>query len=99
MAKVIFLPLNFTVNASKGKSLLDLAFENDIVIEHNCGGLCACTSCRVIIKKGMSLLKRKSGEEKNLLCNAGFIENEHRLSCMCIITEDEEKEIIVGIPQ
>ncbi|MCX6164131.1 MAG: 2Fe-2S iron-sulfur cluster-binding protein [Ignavibacteriae bacterium] len=99
MAKVIFLPLNNAVFASKDKSLLDLAFENDIVIEHNCGGLCACTSCRVIIKKGISLLKEKCEEEKNLLCNAGFFENKYRLSCQCVIQEESEKEIIVEIPQ
>jgi len=99
MPKVVFLPLNFAVFASKGKSLLDLAFENDIVIEHNCGGLCACTSCRVIIREGISLLKKKSEEEKNLLCNIGFVESEHRLSCQCIIQEESEKEIIIEIPQ
>lgn len=98
MPKVVFLPLNRTVYAPKGKSLLDLAFENDIVIEHNCGGLCACTSCRVIIKKGMTLLKEKCEEEKKLLCNIGLVESEHRLSCQCIIKEDSEDEIIVEIP-
>jgi ferredoxin, 2Fe-2S len=98
MAKVIFLPLNYAVSASKGKSLLDLAFENDIVIEHNCGGLCACTSCRVIIKKGMLLLKKISEDEKNILCNAGFFDNDNRLSCQCIIKEDSKDEIIVEIP-
>ncbi|MFA5405214.1 MAG: 2Fe-2S iron-sulfur cluster-binding protein [Ignavibacteria bacterium] len=98
MARVIFLPLNFIVIASKGRSLLDLAFENDIVIEHNCGGLCACTSCRVIIIRGMSLLKEKSEKEKEILCEAGFIENEHRLSCQCIIDKESEEEIIVEIP-
>jgi ferredoxin, 2Fe-2S len=98
MVKVIFLPLNYVVSASKGKSLLDLAFENDIVIEHNCGGLCACTSCRVIIKKGMLLLKKISEDEKNILCNAGFIENGYRLSCQCVVTEEAEEEIIVEIP-
>jgi ferredoxin, 2Fe-2S len=98
MPKVIFLPLNFAVNASKGKSLLDLAFENDIVIEHNCGGLCACTACRVIIKKGMHLLKKKSVEENKLLTEAGFTDKENRLSCQCVIENDTEDNIIVEVP-
>jgi ferredoxin, 2Fe-2S len=99
MPKVIFLPFNSAVNGMKGKSLLDLAFENDIVIEHNCGGLCACTSCRVLIKKGMHLIKRKSEEENEILYNSGFIESECRLSCQCIIVEDSDEEIIAYIPQ
>jgi|WetSurMetagenome_2_1015567.scaffolds.fasta_scaffold49563_2 ferredoxin, 2Fe-2S len=99
MPKVIFLPFNSIVNGIKGKSLLDLAFENDIVIEHNCGGLCTCTSCRVLIKKGMHLLKTKSEEEKEILSDSGFLENEFRLSCQCIITEDSDEEIIAYISQ
>ena len=99
MPKVVFLPLNFAVSASKGKSLLDLAFENDIIIEHNCGGLCACTSCRVVIKKGISLLKEISDEEKDILSNAGFKNNDNRLSCQCIIEKETIDEIVVEIPQ
>jgi 2Fe-2S ferredoxin len=100
MPEVIFLPFGITVNAAKGKSLLDLAFENDIVIEHNCGGLCACTSCRILIKDGMNLLIQKSEEEKRLLTEAGFAEEENRLSCCCkIIREFRGQKIIAEIPQ
>ena len=99
MPKVVFLPLNLEVSASKGKSLLDLAFENDIIIEHNCGGLCACTSCRVVIKKGMPLLKEISDEEKDILSNAGFLGSDNRLSCQCIIKKDSDNEIIVETPK
>ena len=98
MQKVIFLPLNTVVNGEKGKTLLDLAFENDIVIEHNCGGLCACTSCRVLIKKGMLLLKEKSKEENELLIDAEFSTEENRLSCKCEIISESGEDIIVEIP-
>jgi len=99
MSKVIFLPFYSVITGSKGKNLLDLAFENDIVIEHNCGGLCACTSCRVLIKKGMHLLKTKSVDEKEMLINSGFSEDEYRLSCQCTINVDSDEEIIAYIPQ
>lgn len=99
MPKVIFLPFNIEVSGLKGKSILDLAFENDIIIEHNCGGLCACTSCKVIIKQGLELLNEKSLEEKYLLDIEGFVGNEYRLSCQSIIEENSENKIIVKIPQ
>lgn len=99
MQKVVFLPLNFEVLASKGKSLLDLAFENDIVIEHNCGGICACTSCRVIIKEGLSLLSEKTERENEMLSSAGFYDEKYRLSCKCSIVKESNEEIIVKIPQ
>lgn len=99
MPKVIFLPLRIEVSASKGKSILDLAFENDIVIEHNCGGLCACTSCRVFIVKGLHMLSAKSEDEYIILSEAGFLNDGDRLSCRCFIEIDIEDEIIVEIPQ
>ena len=33
-------------------SLLDIALANDIHLEHNCGGSCACTTCHVIVREG-----------------------------------------------
>lgn len=99
MQKVVFLPLNFEVLTSKGKNLLDLAFENDIVIEHNCGGLCSCTSCRIIIKKGLSLLNEKTEQENEMLSSAGFYDEKHRMSCQCTIVKESNEKIIVEIPQ
>lgn len=99
MPQVVFLPDGVTVDAKAGKSLLDLAFENDIVIEHNCGGLCACTSCRVIVKEGLNLIQIKSEEENRLLSEAGFPGDEHRLGCCCKILDAGGKKIIVEIPQ
>ncbi len=60
--KVTFLPLNVTVEVDDAKypladhgrpgSLLDIALANDIHLEHNCGGSCACTTCHVIVREG-----------------------------------------------
>jgi 2Fe-2S ferredoxin len=100
MPKVTFLPSGKTIEAPAGKSLLDLAFENDIIIEHNCGGLCACTSCRTVIIEGSEFLTEKNDEEKRLLDESGFSERNNRLSCCCIIKDSfNEQEIIAEIPQ
>lgn len=98
MQKVVFLPSNSVALGEKGKTLLDLAFENDIVIEHNCGGLCACTSCRILIKKGSNSLSKKSGQEAEILNSAGFTGEENRLSCRCEIINESGEEIIAEIP-
>ena len=100
MPKVTFLPSGKTIDTPAGKSLLDLAFENDIIIEHNCGGLCACTSCRIVVSEGNGFLMEKSSEEKRLLDEAGFSGSNNRLSCCCIVKEcPDENIIIAGIPQ
>ena len=38
-----------TVKAAEGESILDLAEENGIHLNHNCGGVCACSTCHAYI--------------------------------------------------
>lgn len=45
------MPWNITVNALEGENFLDLAMQNEIDLQHNCGGVCACSTCHVIVKK------------------------------------------------
>ena len=78
--KVTFLPLNKTVEVDDSKypladhgkpgSLLDIALANEIHLEHNCGGSCACTTCHVIVKRGMARLTTAGGNEGGLLDKA-----------------------------
>jgi 2Fe-2S ferredoxin len=41
----------------KPESLLDVALNFGIHIEHACGGSCACTTCHVIIKDGDEIFR------------------------------------------
>ena len=66
--KVTFLPEGKTVEFESGKlpydehgkpeSILDVAINFGIHIEHACGGSCACTTCHVIVKHGDENLNR-----------------------------------------
>ena len=80
--KVTFLPLNRTVEVDDGKypladhgrpgSLLDIALANDIHLEHNCGGSCACTTCHVIVREGAENLSEMPlfyGADPTLISN------------------------------
>src|SRR5215469_16333090 len=58
--RVTFLPDNKTVEFEHGKlpylehgkpeSLLDVALNFGIHLDHACGGNCACTTCHVVVK-------------------------------------------------
>src|SRR5262249_40130722 len=73
--KVTFLPLNLTVEVDdkdfpygdhgKPGSLLDIALHNNIRLEHNCGGNCACTTCHVIVKEGEENLSPIESDEED----------------------------------
>jgi 2Fe-2S ferredoxin len=60
--KVTFLPENITIDYDPANtpysdhglpgSLLDIALNHGVHLEHACGGSCACTTCHVIVKAG-----------------------------------------------
>ncbi len=53
MPRVTFPQVNKTFEAAEGFSILEVALNNDIDLEHNCGGNCACSTCHVIVHEGL----------------------------------------------
>src|SRR4030065_568869 len=51
-------------------SLLDIALANNIHLEHNCGGACACTTCHVIVREGEGNLSPMEADEEDRLGTA-----------------------------
>ncbi len=94
MPKVRFLPANITVQARPGTILLDIALDNSIRINHNCGGNCACATCHVHIEKGYDTLNPPSEQELDMLHEAEGRQDNSRLSCQCLVDDD----LVVGIP-
>lgn len=81
------------VQAVEGESILDIALENDINLNHNCGGVCACSTCHVYIHKGMDDLPEISDKEEDFIDRAINPRIESRLGCQCEINSDVEVEI------
>ncbi len=101
MYKVTFLPNDVTVETEEGISILDLANQNEIFIDSNCGGFCACSTCHVIVKKGMEHLPEATEEEEDQLDEAEGLTLTSRLSCQCILGEDGdgEGELVIEVPK
>ena len=103
--KVTFLPLNETVEVDDAKypladhgrpgSLLDIALANDIHLEHNCGGSCACTTCHVIVREGEQNLSAMEQDEEDRLDTAEGLTLHSRLGCQAIVKGD----VVVEIPK
>ena len=94
MPKVKFLPADVEVEGPEGKTILDLALDNNIKIDHNCGGNCACSTCHVIVEEGAETLNEKSEDEEDMLDEVEELHEHSRLACQCKVVAD----LVVRIP-
>jgi 2Fe-2S ferredoxin len=84
-------------NALVGESILDVAEDHDVHLNHNCGAVCACSTCHVYIEQGEDYLQEISDREEDFIDRATNPRLESRLGCQCVILEDDV-EIEVHIP-
>lgn len=78
-------------------SILELTEEYDVHLNHNCGGVCACSTCHIYVNKGEDSLEEISDKEEDFIDRAINPKLESRLACQCIILDDDA-EIEVEIP-
>lgn len=77
-----------TLNGVKpGQSLLEVALTNDIELHHNCGGVCACSTCHLYVNKGEEWLEEISDKEEDFIDRAVNPRLNSRLGCQCILQE------------
>jgi ferredoxin, 2Fe-2S len=104
--KITFMPMNVTVEVDPAKipysrdgrpgSLLEIALAHGIEIDHACGGVCACSTCHVVIKSGMSTLQPASEDEEDMLDNAPALTPTSRLACQAV--PDGSTDVVVEVP-
>jgi ferredoxin, 2Fe-2S len=83
--------------AFEGMSILEITEEADVHLNHNCGGVCACSTCHIYVESGDDLLEEISDKEENFIDRAINPRLESRLACQCVILEDDAT-ITVTIP-
>ena len=106
LVRVTFLPGNNTVEFAldslpyqdhgKPASILDVALNFGVELEHACGGNCACTTCHVVIRQGEEFLSEIEDDEADKLDEAADLQLHSRLGCQCQIVKPGD--IVVEIP-
>ncbi len=102
MPKLIFLPHEelcpegAVIEAKPGKTICEVALENDIAIEHACEMSCACTTCHVYVREGGESLNEAEELEDDMLDKAWGLDPDSRLSCQTVVAE---KDLVVEIPK
>jgi len=80
-----------------GQSLLEVALKNDIDLHHNCGGVCACSTCHLYVQQGEQHLEELSDKEEDFIDRAVNPRLNSRLGCQCLL-HDGSGDIIVTLP-
>jgi 2Fe-2S ferredoxin len=80
---------------AEGESVLDVCLENGIDLQHNCGGVCGCSTCHVYVIKGMDNIQEISDKEEDFIDRAINPRISSRLGCQCVIIDGD---IEVTIP-
>ena len=78
----------------KPESLLDIAKNFGLHLEHACGGNCACTTCHIVVKQGDDNLTPLDDEEADRLDTAADLTLHSRLGCQAVVLGD----VVVEIP-
>lgn len=101
MGKVTF---KFETDADKteqyeiedGDSILDVALDNDVHLSHNCGAVCACSTCHIYIESGEEFVAELTDKEEDFVDRARNPKFNSRLACQCKLEQDGD--ILVTIP-
>ena len=106
MVRVTFEPENKTVEFPFGSlpydghgepmSFLDVAENYNIFLDHACGGVSACTTCHLFLKKGKEGVSEAEDKELDRLDMAPGLQLNSRLGCQCVI--EKPGDYLVQIP-
>lgn len=85
-------------NVPAGDSLLEVMLDNDIELHHNCGAVCACSTCHLYVNKGMDNLEELSDKEEDFIDRAVNPRINSRLGCQCVLLDDGDGEVEITLP-
>jgi ferredoxin, 2Fe-2S len=77
-------------------SILDIAMGAGIDLEHVCGGVCACSTCHVVVKQGLETCSEGTDDEFDQLEEAPALTLQSRLGCQCV--PNGTKDVVIEIP-
>lgn len=87
-----------TLNDIKeGDSLLEVCLDNGIELHHNCGAVCACSTCHLYVESGSEHIQELTDKEEDFIDRAVNPRINSRLGCQCVL-ENGSGNIKIRIP-
>ncbi|WP_199121483.1 2Fe-2S iron-sulfur cluster-binding protein [Pedobacter sp. ASV28] len=72
-----------------GEDVLDVVLDNGIELQHNCGGVCGCSTCHIYVNKGMDNIQEISEKEEDFIDRAVRPKITSRLACQCVVLDGD----------
>lgn len=72
-------------NIGDGDSLLEILLDNGIELHHNCGAVCACSTCHLYVHAGDEHMAELSDKEEDFIDRAVNPRINSRLGCQCVL--------------
>ncbi|HCY63682.1 MAG TPA: ISC system 2Fe-2S type ferredoxin [Oxalobacteraceae bacterium] len=91
-----YVPQGTTFETDANTTVCDALLDHGIEIEHACGKVGACTTCHVVMAKGIDSLNPASEQEEDMLDRAWGLQPTSRLSCQAIVGD---ADLVVDIPK
>ncbi len=82
--QLLVLPQELIVHASQNQSILEALIEANVEIDHSCGGMGSCGTCRVFVEKGLDQMGPRSELEQDISNDRNF-SPEERLCCQNLV--------------
>lgn len=80
------------VEGKPGETILKIAIDHGIPMEHACGGNGFCTTCMCTVKHGMEHLTPRNEREENM----GITNDPYRLGCQTRVVGEGEVVVEIG---
>src|ERR1700729_2013680 len=94
VAELTFLPFKKTVSFTGLPSVLEVAIAGGIPLNHSCGGMGSCTTCLVVVKKGLENLGPRTELEQEH-ANMRNFKDQERLACQTLAVDG----LVVAVPE
>jgi 2Fe-2S ferredoxin len=85
---------DITVDVPPGTTVLEAAEKCGAQVGHVCGGVCACSTCHVYVKRGQLSLSEQQEDEMDRLDQAFDVKPTSRLACQSTI-DGEDLEVFI----
>jgi 2Fe-2S ferredoxin len=72
-------------NIAPDQSILEVALDNNIELHHNCGMVCACSTCHIYLDSGSEYVPELTDREEDFIDRARNPRIISRLGCQCVL--------------